>query len=370
MLGEYNKSASSPFLKLERGDAERGLHEAYVQAYDDRIPGRHQGHAQPVCLQQDLLRPLVPARELHDRRGRGRQARGARLAGPRAITATGRGARPSVEIPAEPAQAEARSVRLSWPVPTLPILYLGYHVPASDPSNPDTAALGALEQAVFGETSPLYRALVLDEQKVVTLMADAEPRRDPGLFTICARVRKPEDLPAVRKRIAEALSRGRPDRRSSRHAWTRSGRISVCLRRHRSTAPTRWPGRVGESIAIDRPARRDERPLSPPMSGSPPPTSSASPPAISPPPTRRWSPSRRRRSQMTTRHRLAMALALLLLASCPVAVCAEPVDNGELEAARTRRYLPIPLEPPRRRPVRVPGRLAGRSRRARKASPR
>ena len=89
-------------------------------------------------------------------------------------------------------------------MPTLPTLYLGYHIPAADPTNPDIAALGALAQAVFGETSPLYHELVLKEQKVVTLMADAEPHRDPGLFTILARVRKPEDLPAVRKRIAEA----------------------------------------------------------------------------------------------------------------------------------------------------------------------
>ncbi len=38
-----------------RGHAEHGLHQAYLQAYDDRVPGRHQGYAQSVCLQQDLL---------------------------------------------------------------------------------------------------------------------------------------------------------------------------------------------------------------------------------------------------------------------------------------------------------------------------
>jgi zinc protease len=64
----------------------------------------------------------------------------------------------------------------------------------------------AIEQAVFGETSALYQELVLKEQKVVMLTAEAEPKRDPGLFTVVVRVRKPEDLAAVRGRIAAALA--------------------------------------------------------------------------------------------------------------------------------------------------------------------
>jgi zinc protease len=110
-----------------------------------------------------------------------------------------------VQIPPEPPQTEAKSARLTWPVPTVPTLCLAYHIPAGDPANPDSAALGVLEQAVFGETSPLYEALVLKEQKVVAIEADAESRRDPGLFTILARVRNAKDLPGVRARIEAAL---------------------------------------------------------------------------------------------------------------------------------------------------------------------
>jgi zinc protease len=47
---------------------------------------------------------------------------------------------------------------------------------------------------------------VLKEQKVVTMMADAEPRRDPGLFTVMVRLRKPDETSAVRARIAAALA--------------------------------------------------------------------------------------------------------------------------------------------------------------------
>ncbi len=95
---------------------------------------------------------------------------------------------------------------LTWPLPTLPTLALGYHIPAADPGNPDTAALMAIEQAVFGETSTLYQELVLKEQKVVSFNAEAESKRDPSLFTILLRVRKPEDMGAVRQRIAAALA--------------------------------------------------------------------------------------------------------------------------------------------------------------------
>jgi zinc protease len=111
----------------------------------------------------------------------------------------------SVAIPEEPPQAGPRSAALKWPLPTSPIVYLGYHIPAADPKNPDTAALGALAQAVFGETSPLYKALVLDEQKVDILMAEAEAKRDPGLFNVLARVRDPAHVAEVRLRVEKAL---------------------------------------------------------------------------------------------------------------------------------------------------------------------
>ncbi len=110
-----------------------------------------------------------------------------------------------VEISEEPAQTLEKKTNLSWPVPTLPIIYIGYHIPFADPKNSDWPALSALAQAVFGETSPLYQSLVLKEQKVVVLMADAETKRDPGLFTVLARVRDSGSVPLVQGRIFAAL---------------------------------------------------------------------------------------------------------------------------------------------------------------------
>lgn len=112
-----------------------------------------------------------------------------------------------ITIPVEPPQDEPRSKHLSWPSPTLPILYVGYHIPAGDPkANPDVAALSALAEAFFGETSPLYRELVLEQQKVVQMGADAEAKRDPGLFTLFALVRSPADLDAVQARFEQTLA--------------------------------------------------------------------------------------------------------------------------------------------------------------------
>ncbi|MEO6810812.1 MAG: insulinase family protein, partial [Isosphaeraceae bacterium] len=70
----------------------------------------------------------------------------------------------------------------------------------------DVAALGALSQAVFGETSPLYRSLVLDKQTAVVLMAEAEEKRDPSLFRVLARVRSADALTEVRTQIESALT--------------------------------------------------------------------------------------------------------------------------------------------------------------------
>jgi zinc protease len=205
VLGEYNKSVSSPILKLSETmqDTAYTTHTykhttigfladikdmpnqyAYSKVFFERWYRPENCTIIVVGdVKHEVLLPLVKEHYGEwKRRGAG------------------------VEIPVEPPQTETKSARLTWPLPTLPTLYLGYHIPAALPSHPDTAALGALEQAIFGATSPLYEELVLKEQRVVLMEADAESRRDPGLFTIFVRVRKPEDLPTVRRRIEDALA--------------------------------------------------------------------------------------------------------------------------------------------------------------------
>jgi zinc protease len=204
VLGEYNKSASSPFLLLQ----ETMLDTAYTtHTYKHTVIGF-------LADVKDMPNQYAYSKTFFDRWYRPENCTVV-VAGDvdhQALVALARKeyggwqrGKATVAIPEEPEQRQERVVRKTWPAPTLPTLYIGYHIPSGDPRNPDVAALGALSQAVFGETSPLYKALVLDEQKAVLLDASAEARRDPGLFTIVVRVRKLSDLDEVRSRIESAL---------------------------------------------------------------------------------------------------------------------------------------------------------------------
>jgi zinc protease len=205
VLGEYNKSASSPFQKLN----EAMQNTAYTtHTYKHTTIGF-------LADIEDMPNQYAYSKVFFDRWYRpenctiivaGDAQHDALVALVKQYYGGWKRGQTHVDIPVEPPQMESKTARLTWPVPTLPTLYLAYHIPASDPANPDTAALGALEQALFGETSPLYKELVLKEQKVVMLAAEAEAKRDPGLFSIVVRVRKPEDLPIVRSRIDSALA--------------------------------------------------------------------------------------------------------------------------------------------------------------------
>jgi zinc protease len=205
VLGEYNVGASSPFLKL----AELMQDKAYTThtykhttiGFLADIRNMPNQYAYSKVFFDRWYRPenctIIVAGDIkHDALvGLVKRYYGDWQRGSAAVT-----------IPSEPPQNGPRSARLTWPLPTLPTVYLGYHIPAGDPSNPDTAPLGALAQAIFGENSPLYLELVLKEQKVVMLRAFAQRSRDPGLFTIMVRVRKAQDLDYVRRRITQALA--------------------------------------------------------------------------------------------------------------------------------------------------------------------
>lgn len=205
VLGEYNKSASSPFLILF--EALQGT--AYTAhtyrhttlGFLDDIKAMPNQYGYSLVFFKRWYRPdnctIVVAGDVdHDQLvNLCKQYYGGWKAGTAQIA-----------IPAEPPQREERTKALTWPTETLPTVVLGYHIPAADPGNPDTAALQALAQAVFGETSPLYKQLVLDEQKVVVIEAEAESKRDPGLFVVLTRVRSPGEMAEVQRRILDALA--------------------------------------------------------------------------------------------------------------------------------------------------------------------
>jgi zinc protease len=110
-------------------------------------------------------------------------------------------------VPAEPAARGAQYRHVPWPTPTLPLVTVAFRAPAFSDTQKDSAALSMLLSLSFGRTSPLYKRLVQDEQKVDQLFDFTPNRVDPTLATIGARVKKPADALYVRDAILETVAR-------------------------------------------------------------------------------------------------------------------------------------------------------------------
>jgi len=110
-------------------------------------------------------------------------------------------------IPVEPAQKKEKRAALTWKGATLPMLLEGYHAPAFSTTNVDVPTLDVLSELLFAERAPLYKRLVIKEQKVETLSGSNDAHVDPNLFNVLARIKKPEDLPYVEKAIHDEMAR-------------------------------------------------------------------------------------------------------------------------------------------------------------------
>jgi zinc protease len=114
-------------------------------------------------------------------------------------------ARPAVSP--EPPQSKGKRAELTWKGATLPMLLAGYHVPGFSTSNVDMPALDVLAELLFAERAPLFKKLVITEQKVESLSGSADPHVDPNLFAILARIKKPADIAYVEKAIDDEIAR-------------------------------------------------------------------------------------------------------------------------------------------------------------------
>ncbi len=110
-------------------------------------------------------------------------------------------------IPVEPPQKKEQRAELTWPGPTLPMLIEGYHAPAFSTTNVDVPTLDVLAELLFAERAPLYKKLVITEQKVESLSGSNDAHVDPNLFTVFARVKKPGDVGYVEKAIHDEMAR-------------------------------------------------------------------------------------------------------------------------------------------------------------------
>src|SRR3954463_3393035 len=110
-------------------------------------------------------------------------------------------------IPVEPPQKKEQRAELLWPGPTLPMLVEGYHTPGFSTTNVDLPTLDVLAELLFAERAPLYKKLVIKEQKVESMSGSNDAHVDPNLFTVFARIKKPGDVGYVEKSIHDEMVR-------------------------------------------------------------------------------------------------------------------------------------------------------------------
>jgi zinc protease len=110
------------------------------------------------------------------------------------------------QIPVEPEQTAERHVEVAYEGRSLPILAVSWKGERFDPASRDVAAGMVLEDLLFGETSDLYRSLVLEKHTVQRVRGDFSSGRDAGLWSVIATVANESDIETVRSAIDGAVA--------------------------------------------------------------------------------------------------------------------------------------------------------------------
>jgi zinc protease len=117
--------------------------------------------------------------------------------------------RSRTRIKAEPEQKAPRSAHVSWTGPTPPKMTMAYKIPAFR-TGADSAALEIVSHLAFGESSPLFRKLVVEDQKVLSLEASngifAPLARDPFLFEVQATLKEGTTFAEVQAAVDAAIA--------------------------------------------------------------------------------------------------------------------------------------------------------------------
>ena len=258
--GRIQQERLEPDREDGRGAVRQRLHHAHVQAHDDGLPEGHRGHAQRVRLFAAVLRPLLPARQRRrcwwsatptprpcsswsSRSYGGWKAGSKRPAGARRAAAE---------------EGEARRPELEGRR-RCPCCSRATTSPRFSTTNVDLPALDVLAELLFAERAPLYKKLVITEQKVESLSGSADAHVDPNLFTVLARMKKPDDLAYVEKAIHDEMARIAQGRRRRQDAGRRAVAREVRLRRRSCRPPTRRRTRRRTFIALTGELRRSTR---------------------------------------------------------------------------------------------------------------
>jgi len=115
----------------------------------------------------------------------------------------------TLDVPPEPPQPKEIKVDVPWKSHTLPIVTIAYHGPAFSDTDPDMAALSLFGLLNFGETSDLYKKLVVDQQQVEFIEGSMAENRDPGLFYVFTRIKDPKNIDQVREAIYASIEQAK-----------------------------------------------------------------------------------------------------------------------------------------------------------------
>ncbi|MCB2205190.1 insulinase family protein [bacterium] len=110
------------------------------------------------------------------------------------------------DITPEPEQKRERSVNIRYDGKTLPLMVVSYKSPALDAGNRLVVAGSMLGELLFGESSDIYKKLVLKEQKLQFIGADFGFNRDPKLWSIYAMIKNESDIEMVRQEIDKTIA--------------------------------------------------------------------------------------------------------------------------------------------------------------------
>jgi zinc protease len=111
------------------------------------------------------------------------------------------------QITPKPPQTAERVSEVTYDGKTLPIVALAFKGDAFDVNNKNVLAVQMLGELAFGETSDIYKKLVLNEQKVQFVSASFDFARDPGLLYIFAMVKDANDIDYVKSEILSTLEK-------------------------------------------------------------------------------------------------------------------------------------------------------------------
>jgi zinc protease len=111
----------------------------------------------------------------------------------------------TADIPKEPAHNGPVYAHVPWPSNTLPWVSVAFHGPSVFDWK-DVTAMNTMLDLQFGQTSDIYKRLVVEQQKVDQLFTFGGTRHDPALFTVFARVKNGADAVQVRDELLKTFA--------------------------------------------------------------------------------------------------------------------------------------------------------------------